>query len=78
MKRIALIAGGVVAVLIVGVFVVLSTIDVNQYKGVVEEQAAHARHAAAGSLLYGVERALAVDAVARDGHQVTVGKVEQP
>ena len=39
MKRIAFIAGGVVVVLIAGLFIVLSTIDVNQYKDVIEEQA---------------------------------------
>lgn len=42
MKRIGAIVGGVVAVLIVGLFVVLATIDVNQYKGVVQEQVAAA------------------------------------
>jgi len=42
MKRIAGIAGGVVVVLIAGVFVVLATIDINQYKDVIEEQAAAA------------------------------------
>lgn len=42
MKRIAMIVGGVVVVLIVGLFVVLATIDVNQYKGVVQEQVAAA------------------------------------
>lgn len=42
MKRIAMIVGGVVVVLIVGLFVVLATIDVNQYKGVVQEQVATA------------------------------------
>lgn len=42
MKRIAIIVGGVVVVLVVGLFVVLATIDVNQYKGVVEDQVAAA------------------------------------
>ena len=40
MKRNALIAGGVIDVLLAGFFVLLSTIDVNQYKDVIEEQAA--------------------------------------
>lgn len=42
MKRIGLIAGGIVVVLVAGVFVFLATIDVNQYKDVIEEQAAAA------------------------------------
>ncbi len=42
MKRNALIAGGVAVILVAGIFVVLSTIDVNQYKDLVEEQAAAA------------------------------------
>lgn len=42
MKRIGIIVGGVIAVLIVGLFVVLATIDVNQYKSVVQEQVAAA------------------------------------
>lgn len=42
MKRIGIIVGGIIAVLVVGLFVVLATIDVNQYKGVVQEQVAAA------------------------------------
>ncbi len=42
MKRNAMITGGVIVVLLAGLFVVLSTIDVNQYKDVIEEQAAAA------------------------------------
>lgn len=42
MKRIAAIVGGVVVVLIAGVFVALATIDINQYKGLVQDQAAAA------------------------------------
>ena len=42
MKRIALIIGGTIIVLIAGLFVVLATIDVNQYKGVVQDQVAAA------------------------------------
>lgn len=42
MKRIGIIVGGVIAVLVVGLFVVLATIDVNQYKGVVQDQVAAA------------------------------------
>ena len=42
MKRIAIIAGGVVVVLIAGIFVALATVDINQYKGVVQDQVAAA------------------------------------
>ncbi|NKB45648.1 MAG: AsmA family protein [Alphaproteobacteria bacterium] len=42
MKRIAIIAGGVVVVLIAGVFIALATVDINQYKGVVQDQVAAA------------------------------------
>ncbi|MBT4738965.1 MAG: AsmA family protein, partial [Rhodospirillaceae bacterium] len=42
MKRIAIIAGGVVVVLVAGVFVVLATVDINQYKGVIQDQVAAA------------------------------------
>jgi len=42
MKKIGLIAGAVVVVLFAGIFIVLATLDVNQYKGLVEEQAAAA------------------------------------
>jgi uncharacterized protein involved in outer membrane biogenesis len=42
MKGIALIAGGVVVVLIASVFIALATVDVNQYKGVVQDQVAAA------------------------------------
>lgn len=42
MKRIGLIVGGVIFVVIAGVFVVLATIDINQYKGIVQEQVAAA------------------------------------
>jgi AsmA family protein len=42
MKQIALIIGGTIIVLIAGLFVVLATIDVNQYKGVVQDQVAAA------------------------------------
>ncbi len=42
MKKIGLIAGSVVVILCAGVFIVLATLDVNQYKGLIEEQAAAA------------------------------------
>ena len=42
MKKIGLIAGGVVVVVFAGIFIVLATLDVNQYKGLIEEQAAAA------------------------------------
>jgi uncharacterized protein involved in outer membrane biogenesis len=45
MKKIGLIAGGIVIVVFAGIFrifIVLATLDVNQYKGLIEEQAAAA------------------------------------
>ena len=38
MKRIVLILGGVFVVVVAGIFIVLATLDINQYKGLIQEQ----------------------------------------
>ncbi len=38
MKRIVLIVGGVFVVVVAGIFIVLATLDINQYKGLIQEQ----------------------------------------